>query len=65
MNSAPIAADSVGVAHPADIEATTTTKIETSGNTYCTSGRSLSQPRCSTKAEAGASDGFIFTRAMM
>ena len=36
---APIAADSVGVAQPADIDATTMTKIDTSGTTYCTNGR--------------------------
>src|SRR2546427_11831091 len=65
VKSAPIAADSVGVAQPADMEATTTTKIETSGTTYWMNGRSFSQPRYSVKLAAGASDGFIFTRTTM
>ena len=38
---APIAADSVGVAQPADIDATTMAKIDTSGITYCTKGSQL------------------------
>jgi hypothetical protein len=59
---APIAADSVGVAQPADIDATTTTKIDTSGTTYCTNGRSRCQPRYSTNGVAGASDGLRLTR---
>ena len=42
--NAPIAADSVGVAQPADIEPTTTPKIETSGSTYCTNGLQRAQP---------------------
>src|SRR6267378_1907316 len=50
---------------PADMEATTTTKIETSGTTYWTKGRNFSQPRYSVKVAAGASDGFIFTRTTM
>ena len=62
---APIAADSVGVAHPADIEATTMAKIDTSGRTYCTKGRSFSQPWYSTSCEGGASLGSSFTRTMM
>ena len=37
--SAPMAADSVGVPQPAAIAPTTTAKIETSGSTYCSSGR--------------------------
>ena len=41
---APIAADSVGVAQPADIDATTMTKIDTSGTTYSTNGRKRLQP---------------------
>src|SRR5260221_13559792 len=47
------------------MEATTTTKIETSGRTYWTKGRNFSQPRYSVKLAAGASDGFIFTRPTM
>src|SRR6266851_10150796 len=65
VKSAPIAADSVGVAQPADIEATTTTKIETSGTTYCTNGRSFSQPRYSLNSARGASEGSSLTRTMM
>ena len=57
VNSAPIAADSVGVAQPADMEATTMTKIETSGTTYWKKGRNFSQPWYSAKVAAGASDG--------
>ena len=44
VKSAPIAADSVGVAQPADIDATTTTKMETSGRTYWKNGCSFAQP---------------------
>src|SRR6185503_12110859 len=65
VNSAPIAADSVGVAQPADIDATTTTKIDTSGSTYWKNGRSFSQPWYSVNAVAGASEGLSFTRTMM
>src|ERR1700682_1343477 len=65
VNSAPSAADSVGVAQPADIEATTTTKIDTSGSTYWKNGRSFSQPLYSTNSLAGASDGLSFTRTTM
>jgi hypothetical protein len=57
VKNAPIAADSVGVAQPADIEATTTTKIDTSGITYCTNGRSFSQPRCSVKPRSARATG--------
>src|SRR5262249_34566063 len=39
-----IAADSVGGAQPAHMDATTTTKIETSGTTYWKKGRNFSQP---------------------
>ena len=55
----------MGVAQPADIEATTMTKIETSGTTYWKKGRNFSQPRYSVKLAAGASEGFIFTRTTM
>ena len=41
---APIAANSVGVAHPTFIEATTITKIERMGITYFTRGFIRSQP---------------------
>ena len=60
-----MAADSVGVAQPADIEATTTTKIDTSGITYCTNGCSFCQPRYSVKLVAGARLGLSLTRTMM
>src|SRR6185503_4710777 len=65
VKKAPIAADSVGVAQPADMDATTTTKIDTSGITYCTNGRSFCQPRYSVKPDAGASDGLSITRPTM
>ena len=42
--NAPIAADSVGVAHPTFIDATTTRKIERMGITYFMRGLILSQP---------------------
>jgi len=60
-----IAADSVGVAQPADMEATTTTKIETSGTTYWMKGRSFSQPRYSVKLAGGRDERIIFTRTTM
>ena len=44
MASAPSAADSVGVAQPADMATMTMTKIATSGVTYTSSGRQRSQP---------------------
>src|SRR5437588_7099277 len=65
VNSAPMAADSVGVAQPADIDHTTTTKIDTSGITYCTNGLSFAQPWYSVNELAGASAGLSFTRVMM
>ena len=60
-----MAADSVGVAQPADIDQTTTTKIDTSGITYCTKGFSFAQPWYSVNKLAGASAGLSFTRVMM
>src|SRR5436190_20295140 len=60
-----MAADSVGVAQPADIDHTTTTKIDTSGITYCTKGLSFAQPWYSVNELAGASAGLSLTRAMM
>src|SRR4051812_8536450 len=65
VKSAPMAADSVGVAQPADIDHTTTTKIDTSGITYCTKGFSFAQPWYSVNELAGASAGLSFTRVMM
>jgi len=41
------------------------TKIDTSGRTYCTKGRSFAQPRYCVKPAAGASAGLSFTRTMM
>src|SRR3989304_3300033 len=65
VKGAPIAADSVGVAQPADIEATTMTKIEISGSTYWNRGRSFSQPVYSVNWVGGASAGSSLTRTMM
>ena len=62
---APMAADSVGVAHPADIEATTIAKIDTRGTTYWTNGRIFSHPSYSTSSLGGARRGSSFTRTMM
>ena len=62
---APIAADSVGVAQPADIDTTTMTKIDTSGTTYWTKGSSRLQPWYSVSGVRGASEGVICTRTMM
>src|SRR3954471_20518911 len=62
---APIAADSVGVAQPADIEITTMTKIETSGITYCTKGRRRAQPWYGVRGDGGAIEGVMVTRTTM
>src|SRR3954463_14928730 len=62
---APIAADSVGVAQPADIEITTMTKIETRGTTYCTKGSRRAQPWYRVSAVVGASAGVRLTRTTM
>ena len=61
---APIAADSVGVAQPADIDATTMTKIDTSGTTYSTNGRKRLPARGSSleRAWAARASGLSLTR---
>src|SRR3954469_2508656 len=62
---APIAADSVGVAQPADMEITTMVKIDTSGSTYFRNGTKRAQPWYSASGEGGASSGESMTRPMM
>ena len=56
---------SVGVAQPAIIAPTTTTKIDTSGSTYWKNGCKRRQPLNSSNADFGASSGESLTRITM
>ena len=65
MATAPTAADSVGVAQPADMARTTTPKMSSSGSTYATSGHQRAQPVTGSPSKGGASAGSSEVRVTM
>ena len=57
ISAAPTAADSVGVAQPADMATMTSAKIITSGVTLISSGPQRAQPTVGSGSDGGASAG--------